>query len=108
PECILRRRVRLPLELQEIADRKILGFEPAQEHFVVRARSYEMDMIVAREPLGARPGGPILQAERDVARLSGTKLECLAGGNVEQPAICFQTIFSRRQIERCTPVQQKE
>src|SRR2546425_3160080 len=67
-----------------------------------------MDMIGPRAPRGARPAGPILQAERDAARLPGAKLECLAGGNVEQPAICFQTIFARRQIERCAPVQQKE
>ena len=54
-EGVLDRGVRLPLELQEVADREIIRLEPADEHVVILGRAGQVDVVIARYPfLAAR------------------------------------------------------
>jgi len=47
----LHRGMLLPLQLQEVGDRQILGLHPLQEDRIVLAFANKVDMIVTGEPL---------------------------------------------------------
>ena len=49
-EAVLNGGVGLPLELEEIADREVLGLQPAEERRIVLGRAGEVDVVIARDP----------------------------------------------------------
>src|SRR5215813_12805353 len=65
-------------------------------------------MIVARNPILPRAGGPVLQMQGHAARLAGFEVELLLRGYVEHPAVRLDSIVSLGQIVSAAPLQQNE
>jgi hypothetical protein len=107
-ERVLHGRIHLPLQLQEIRDVEIFGFEPAQESVVVLTRAGQMDVVVGSDPILGRAFGPVVQLQGHAESLPRLEVELRARGHVEQSAVRFEPIVALRQIVSAAALQQNE
>ena len=105
PEAVLHRRIHLTLELQEIPDRQIFGFEDAEEDVVVFRRPRQVDVIVARQPARF---GHWLEPQLHTSLAAGSERKFLECGFMEKPAVRFHAVLAGRQNEARAPAQEKE
>jgi hypothetical protein len=92
---VLHCRVHLPLQLQEVRYREILGFEPSQDHLVVAHGAGEMNVIVAGQPFVASAAGPVFHLHGDGTALARAQFELDASGSIEKAAERFEPVLSR-------------
>ena len=105
---VLHRGVGLALELEEIADRKVLGLQPVEKRRIILGRAGEMDMGVARDPAlrGVSLQGP--ECQRNFSVFTGPNLELLRSRRPKQPSIRFEAIATCRQLVATFAVEKNE
>src|SRR5262249_43946916 len=107
-ERILDRRIHLPLQLQEIADGEIFGFEPAQVDTIVARGTSEMNVVISGKPFLAGLAGPTAQVQIEAQRFSCFQLEIRSGGDKKRATIGFDMVLTGGQIERRIPLQEEK
>ena len=94
---VLRRGLDLPLQFEEVADVQIFGGEPSQVDRVVLGRAGEVDMVVARNPIGGI--GPGVHWQGNFARGIGGEFELGGARLVEEAAVGLDSVLAWRQRE---------
>ena len=107
-EPVLRRRVDLPLELEEVGDRQVLGLEPPEEDVVVLRLARQVDVVVPGQPLPAALAGHGLEAQLDSPPLAGGEGEFDLGGSQVEPAMGLDPILARGQFVLAPAVEKNE